>query len=633
MIEKVREQFDKMYQTKLQLPEKLEKEYEVISCLKHTEQKQVYLLRQKATGKKVVLKCGLGMYQVILKEECGLLMQMRGNGFPKVVAWEEQEDMYFLVREYVEGDTLKELMEKEETLTRREALEMTAQVCRLLNRLHSQKPPVIYRDVKPQNVVRTSQGECVLIDLDTARIYKEGVEEDTVFMGTRGLASPEQYGYQQTDVRTDVYGVGMLLLYLVTGGYDRGDLERQPQKVKKVIETCTAFNPKERYSSVQEVEKQLRKLLKVTDLEKAEYREKRLKTVVVTVTTLVFCLLISGAFFRYNAAERPKVMKFANSKIEQAVREMLQKPEGEILVEELNSVYTLIILGDRIFDNWEEMEAYRENYWFELDKIVPPVEECDLSDLAYFTNLKTLVLEYQNVTEIPDLSHLSLVRVSFAHNDIKDISALSNCTDMKILWLSNNPIEDVRALKNMRRLESLDIAETEVEDLTPVVSSLLESLYCNNTNVTDYTFLAQCTGLRDIRVSDFSKEEVVYMAGLPRITNLSFFESKVDSLLLFKDMERLEGLELAGNRSLTSLEGFEYLTSLSYLGLSGTNITELPDNFSMERLNVLELTATDVTDFTPLLQCPRLRTLYISEELVEEAQEQLKGSGIEVIGI
>jgi len=115
--------------------------------------------------------------------------------------------------------------------------------------------------------------------------------------------------------------------------------------------------------------------------------------------------------------------------------------------------------------------------------------------------------------------------------------------------------------------------------------------------------------------------------------NLSFFDSKVSSLLPFKEMENLKGLELAGNKSLTTLEGIEYLTELSYLGLSGTNVTELPKDLSLERLNVLELTATGVTDFTPLLNCPRLQTLYVGEEMEEEAKRQLQGSGIEITGI
>ena len=631
MIEKAREQFAQLYQTELILPDGLKPEYEIVSCLKYKEQKQVYLLCRKGTGTRTILKYGTGMYQDILREEKNRLLQLEGDGFPKVLFWEEQSDCCFLMREYVEGDTLEELAEREEGFGRQEALEATLQVCTLLERMHKQNPPVICRDIKPQNVVRTSQGNLVLIDLDTAREYKEGVEEDTVFMGTRGAASPEQFGFQQTDERTDVYGVGMLLLYLLTGSYKKEALRNQPRRLAKLVETCTEFNPKDRYASVGDVKKYIKRLLKVKDLEKSERRRKITKIAALTAVVLL-CVGIGGGWF-YQQKMRPKVMKFANPKIEKAVRERLDKRSGEILVEELGAVRSLILVGDMVFDNWSEMEDYKANYWYELDRVEPSPEQFDLSDLKYFTELNTLVLEYQNIEELPDLSHLPLRRVSFAYNEIEDISGLEECRSLELLWISDNPIEELDALQGMDKLESLDVAFSGVEDLTPVISDTLESLYCNHTEVTDYAFLMQCAGLKDVRVSDFTMKDAEYLAGLPGMENLSFFDSKVSSLLPFKEMENLKGLELAGNKSLTTLEGIEYLTELSYLGLSGTNVTELPKDLSLERLNVLELTATGVADFTPLLNCPRLQTLYVGEEMEEEAKRQLHGSGIEITGI
>jgi len=631
MIEKAREQFEQLYQTELILPDGLKSEYEIVSCLKYKEQKQVYLLCRKGTGKRTILKYGAGMYRDILREEKNHLLQLEGDGFPKVLFWEEQADGCFLMREYVEGDTLEELIEREEGFGRQEALEATLQVCTLLERMHKQNPPVICRDIKPQNVVRTSQGNFVLIDLDTAREYKEGVEEDTVFMGTRGAASPEQFGFQQTDERTDVYGIGMLLLCLLTGSYKKEALRNQPGRLAKLVETCTEFNPKDRYAAVGDVKKYIKRLLKVKDLEKSERRRKITKIATVAAAVLL-CAGIGGVWL-YQQKMRPKVMKFANPKIEQAVRERLYKPEGDILPEELEEVRSLILVHDMVFDSWAEMENYKANYWYEMDRVEPSPEQFDLSDLKYFTELNTLVLEYQNIEELPDLSHLPLRRVSFAHNEIEDISALKECTGLEIVWLSDNPIEELDALRGMDKLESLDVAFTGVGDLTPVISDTLENLYCNHTEVTDYAFLAQCTGLKDVRVSDFTMKDAEYLAGLPGMENLSFFDSKVSSLLPFKEMENLKGLELAGNKSLTTLEGIEYLTELSYLGLSGTNVTELPKDLSLERLNVLELTATGVTDFTPLLNCPRLQTLYVGEEMEEEAKRQLQGSGIEITGI
>ncbi len=634
MIEKVKAQFEKLYQTTLVLPENLEEKYELLSCIKHTEQKQVYLLLPKSGGSKAILKCGFGMYREILKEEAKRLVQMNGDGFPKLLFWEDSEETCFLVREYVEGATLQELMEKEEPLGRQEALEAAIQVCGLLERLHQQKPPVIYRDVKPQNVVCTPRGEYVLIDLDTARAYKDGIGEDTVFMGTRGLASPEQYGYQQTDARTDVYGLGMLLLYLLTGGYEKNkNYEALPKRLKKIITKCTEFSPKDRYASMKEVERALQGFRKT---EKRQVCLQNRKRVLYTIVLLVLLCVIPGGMLAYRAVKQPSKnsVEFSNPKIEQAVREILGKTDGSVITrEDLESIYTLIICGERIFFSWVEKEEYLAFNWFVTDNWVQPEESFDMSDLSMFTNINTLVIEYQNVTELPDLSHLPLVRVDFSNNTLTDISGLSGCTQVKTLYLYNNPISDITVLENMIGLEQLNLASTEVSDLSPVISDKIKALYLEHTNVSDFSVLKEFPSIEDVRVSNATKEEIEQLLQIENLKNLSLFESEVDSLLMFRQVPGLLGLELAGCSGLTSLEGIEYLPELGFLGLAGTGIESFPEHFYHDKLEVLEVTGTGIKEFKALLRCPRLRNLYVSAEVESTASMQLEGSDIEVTGI
>lgn len=634
MIEKVKAQFEKLYQTTLVLPENLEEKYELLSCIKHTEQKQVYLLLTKSGGSKAILKCGFGMYREILKEEAKRLVQMNGDGFPKLLFWEDSEETCFLVREYVEGDTLQELMEKEEPLGRQEALEAAIQVCGLLERLHQQKPPVIYRDVKPQNVVCTPRGEYVLIDLDTARAYKDGIGEDTVFMGTRGLASPEQYGYQQTDARTDVYGLGMLLLYLLTGGYEKNkNYEALPKRLKKIITKCTEFSPKDRYSSIKEVEQVLRKFQR-----KAERRssaQRRNIAVLIFSAALLLCIGLGGLLL-YGTKTRQKehAMEFSNPKIEQAVREILQKPEGSTITkEDLASVYTLIICGDMVFSSWVEHEEYMAFNWYVTNYWTQPEEPFDLSDLSKFTNINTLIIEYQNVTELPDLSHLPLFQVDFSNNMLTDVSGLSGCTQIKRLHLKNNPISDISALQNLKQLEDLDISFTQVSDLSPIASDKIKALYVEFSNLPDFSVLEDCPSIEDIRVSNASKEDISHLIQIKNLKNLSLYESDVDSLLMFQQLPELNGLELAGCPNVTSLEGIENFPELMFLGLAGTGIESFPEHFYHDKLEVLEVTGTGIKEFKALLRCPRLRNLYVSAEVESTASMQLEGSDIEVTGI
>jgi len=635
MMEKVKEQFQQLYQTEVVLSERLEDEYEVLSCLKYIEQKQVYVLLQKSTERKAVLKCGFGIYREILREEAKRLVQMNGAGFPKLLVWEESEEACFLVREYVEGDTLQELMEKELPLTGQEALEAAIQVCGVLERLHQQNPPIIYRDVKPQNVVRTLQGKYVLIDLDTARAYKDGVEEDTVFMGTRGLASPEQYGYQQTDARTDVYGLGMLLLYLLTGGYQKDKTyEALPAQIKKIIIKCTEFSPKDRYSSMKEVERALKGLQR-----RAEQRKflKKRKAMLYIITTVVVAVgFVLGGTFRYvlQLKEAESTVEFANPKIEEAVRHMLLKTDGSAITkEELEHVHTLVICGERVFSSWVEKEEYLAFNWFVTNNWTQPEEPFDWSDLSMFTNINTLVIEYQNVTEVPDLSYLPLVRVDLSNNSLTDISGLSGCTQIKTLQLKNNPIRDISALQGLEQLEMLDVSYTQVSDLSPVVSDKIKELYLEFSDIKDFHVLEECPAIENIRVSNASKEEIEQLLRIKNLKNFSVYEGEVDSLEMFQSVPGLQGLELAGCSKLTSLEGIENFPELTFLGLAGTGIESFPEHFYHDKLEVLEVTGTGIKEFKALLRCPNLRNLYVSEEVESTATMQLEHSDIEVKGI
>ena len=634
-MDKIREQFEQLYQVDVVLPERIEQEYEVLSCLKHAEQKQVYILRQKQTGKKAVLKCGFGMYLEILREEAKRLIQMDGTGFPELMVWEESERACFLVREYVEGDTLQELMEKELPLTGQEAVGAAIQVCGLLNRLHQQNPPVIYRDVKPQNVVRTLQGTYVLIDLDTARAYKDGVGEDTVFMGTRGLASPEQFGYQQTDARTDVYGMGMLLCYLLTGGYVKEKhFDALPRELKKVITKCTEFSPKDRYSSVKEVERALLKFQKKAERQNVLQKRQRILYKMLALAVALGTALGGLLWYGRKLKEEENTVKFANPKIEEAVRHMLLKTDGSAITkEDLESIYTLVICGERVFSSWIEKEEYLAFNWFVTNNWTQPEEPFEWSDLELFTNINTLVIEYQNVTELPDLSHLPLVRVDLSNNSLTDVSGLSGCTQIKTLQLKNNPISDISALQGLEQLEMLDVSFTQVSDLSPVVSDKLKELYLEFSNLHDFSVLEKCPAIEDIRVSNASKEEIEQLLRIKNLKNFSVYEGEVDSLEMFQSVPGLRGLELAGCSNLTSLEGIENFTELTFLGLAGTGIESFPEHFYHDKLEVLEVTGTKIKDFKALLRCPNLRNLYVSEEIESTASMQLENSNITVEGI
>ena len=123
--------------------------------------------------------------------------------------------------------------------------------------LQSRTPPVIHRDIKPENVIITEEKEPVLIDFDIARTFKTAEETDTVFFGTKGYAPPEQYGFAQTDCRSDIYAFGVLLRFLLTDSVRENSKIRLYRPLKKIIDRCTAFAPENRYSDMTQVRRAL----------------------------------------------------------------------------------------------------------------------------------------------------------------------------------------------------------------------------------------------------------------------------------------------------------------------------------------------------------------------------------------
>ena len=183
---------------------------------------------------------------------------------PTVYRCSDQGDRLVVLMEYVRGRTLdKWVADADEQRRMAVALAAIPQLCEALTELHTgMGEPVIHRDVKPSNIVCTGEGElptsAVLVDLGISRAYRPGAASDTRHFGTDGFAAPEQFGYRQTDVRTDVYGAGMTLAYCLLGRVPtQGDIERgfagacRDQRLCTIACRATAFDPDDRYQTAE----------------------------------------------------------------------------------------------------------------------------------------------------------------------------------------------------------------------------------------------------------------------------------------------------------------------------------------------------------------------------------------------
>lgn len=174
----------------------------------------------------------------------------------------------YLVMEYMEGNNLRTFLSEWGPFSDREVLGLALQICDIFVYLHAQSPPVIYRDLKPGNLILNSSGVLSLIDFGSARLFDPEKKEDTVYLGTRGYAAPEQYGSMgQSDERTDLYAFGMTLYQLWTGNSppEYSEMRKEPldlpgKPFSNLILACIQSDPEKRPCSFRKVRRELREL-------------------------------------------------------------------------------------------------------------------------------------------------------------------------------------------------------------------------------------------------------------------------------------------------------------------------------------------------------------------------------------
>lgn len=174
------------------------------------------------------------------QQEAQLLARLVHPNIPRVTDYFAENNRHYIVMEYVAGETLEDRLARQRTpCSEQEVRHWTEQLCDVLAYLHSQSPPIVFRDLKPGNIMLTPQGQIKLIDFGIARLFKPGRTSDTQVIGTPGFASPEQYGRGQTDGRSDVYSLGVTLHHLLTS-YDPTNAPFQLPPVRQLQPAVSA---------------------------------------------------------------------------------------------------------------------------------------------------------------------------------------------------------------------------------------------------------------------------------------------------------------------------------------------------------------------------------------------------------
>lgn len=246
--------------------------YEILKLIGKGGMSEVYLamdqnLNKQWAIKEIRKKAWDKNNQVVVQSaiaEANMMKRLDHPCLPRIVDIIDKDDVIYVVMDYIEGEPLSKVLEKEGAQEQELVIQWAEELCGVLDYLHGQDPPIIYRDMKPANIMLQPNGNIKLIDFGIAREYKEHNLEDTVSLGTKGYAAPEQFGGKgQTDQRTDVYCLGVTLYHLVTGKNPcEPPYELYPIRywnaelsagLENIILKCTQLNPEDRYQSCAEL--------------------------------------------------------------------------------------------------------------------------------------------------------------------------------------------------------------------------------------------------------------------------------------------------------------------------------------------------------------------------------------------
>lgn len=632
----VKDDFIRQFQPLLKeagLPERILSRWRPESCLSHGEDGEVWLLRD-AQEKQFILKTDhagrrdlAGEFELLRRFPPELAGKV-----PEAADYFVEEGVRYLIRTWLPGHSLSQIQEKEGVFSPERCVQAGEALCLLLEQIHGMDPPVIHRDIKPENIILSPSGEFCLIDFDIAREYKAGQSADTVFMGTRRTAAPEQYGFSQTDERTDLYALGVTLRYMLTGSYEPQALEGAdcPENLKRCLQKAAAFSPDSRYHSAKEFR------LSLTGLES----RKRPWWFLTAGACVLAVILGAGIWWSGNTGKQEipvslesgtkkqesgvpagaqtgadEPVNFDNALLEQAVRAELKMPEGVITEKDLTRVERLAVVGCIILSR---EQSYRYVIFSYVDEVPQEGEPfgniSDLSLLSKMPNLKELYLCGQQIEDLTPLSRLPLKRLYLCDNRITDLTPLVDITTLQLLYIGNNPVKDMSPLASLYNLKELLLDSKEWDDPVDSFAPLgeigqLEWLSLNNRIPADgdWSPLENLDSLWELKLWHPPADKLVCLAGMDSLTSLAIGEFECEEpVAIYAPQITYFGM-LGGLKDLEVLKG---LTNLEHLDLVGLENVSLEPLSELKRLKLLSVNVCSGLDYSVLARMPSLEEVH-----------------------
>ena len=379
--------------------------YKILSEIGHGGMSVVYMAINEKANKtwavKEVRKDGRMDFNIVrqgLMVEIDTLKRLKHPYLPSIVDVIEDDETFIIVMDYVEGRSLDKILEEHGVQQESGVVEWAKQLCDVLGYLHSRTPAIIYRDMKPANVMLKPDGTVTLIDFGTAKNYEINYGE-TTGIGTIGYAAPEQYigsGLGRTDARTDIYCLGMTLYHLLTGQDPCRNLISDTsiravnpalsRGLDSIIRKCTAHQPEDRYQSCEEL---------MYDLENYEileplYKKKQKRKFSIFIGTLAASVLCVAAGLTFHFAASAKASEAYNNLLYEASRSV----DYDTKISLYEQCMELPDMGGRKDAYLGMIQAFKEN------DAVFTVNEANLLDKYIMNHKDELQANKRDYTEI-----------------------------------------------------------------------------------------------------------------------------------------------------------------------------------------------------------------------------------------
>lgn len=617
------------------LPEDMQEHWTVYECLKESEDSSTFLVKETATGILCVLKWGRNRQAEFLRNEMEIMKKMADrklSGIPKAYRIFEENGEVYLVREYIEGMSLAQMVLQKGGISEAEIYRISRKICQTAEQFQNPDEPMIHRDIKPENIVVTPGDEVVFIDFGTMRSYKKDGSRDTFVVGTRGTAAPEQYGYTQTDQRTDVYAIGQTMLYMVSESYEMNQLSEcaVSRRMKKIIEKACSFEPDKRYGDAAQLRRAVEKCQ--ANNRKKVYKKAGAVFGLIAAGYILAILSPDGTVIenkRIETAEQSAAeeqiqaeITFREELIEEAVRKELGLSKTDkITASMLENVRKLRIVGKEILDD-------EDTFWGEghhvdgKDSSFGSVRGniTDLSDLAQMVNLEELALCNQKIEDISGLKELPLKKLYLSKNMITDFSVLLNLIDLDTLCIMENPAENLSVIGECTGILRLNIQGMNLTDIDFLKNLSLDYLDMSNVEVENNIFepLSEMKKLDTLCMCDVNEAAAEILSQMSTLKALFMWGDStiLENLKPLKGMTQLE--TLAFTTQISSLEGIEQFPSLNFLSVSFSLVKDLSPVTGAKNLQVIDISNADIENFEPLFGHSGLTEVHCTEEQKEE---------------